>query len=337
LLIETSATEARRLESGAGAVVPGRLRLLIVVVNYRTPGLTIECLRSLRDEVTAVEGCHVVVVDNGSGDGSAQQIERQIEQQGWDWVTLLALQNNGGFSFGNNRGWETAKHADYVLLLNSDTVVHAGCLTHCYRVMESDATIGALSCLVLNADGTVQNVARRIPTVLNQLACALGLPWRWPNWFGGADTEDPGWDRRGTSRDVGWIGGAFMFLRGDLVRRIGLLDEAFFFYGEDIEFCHRTWRSGYRVRYDPGASITHYGGASSDPTRLPVRLQNAHRWHARYLVQRKCNGRLSAWLLRLSDLTTYGARLVYFACAGRTTGSKYSDVRRSLSIMFGRV
>lgn len=308
------------------------IQIGVLIVNYRTPQLTIDCLRSLAPEVATVAPTVVVVVDNGSGDGSAELIRSEIESQNWHWARLVDAARNLGFAGGNNLAWQHVTRCRYVLLLNSDTVVNPGCLRHCHMAMEADATIGAMSCLVLNADGTVQNVTRRFPTPLNQLACRLGLPWRWPRLFGGADTEDPTWDRRTVKRDVGWIGGAFMFLRGDMVRRIGLLDESFFFYGEDIEFCHRIWRSGYRVHFDPASSIVHYGGASSDPTRLASETQNAHRREARYLVQRKCHGRTAAWLMRASDLGVCTLRLLARSCSGRSVTPERREIRQLLSV-----
>jgi GT2 family glycosyltransferase len=125
-----------------------------------------------------------------------------------------------------------------------------------------------------------------------------------------------------------------MLLRGELVRRIGLLDEEFFFYGEDIEICHRIWRAGYRVHYDPGASITHLGGGSSDPSRLAVEQRSLHRWQARYLVQRKCYGAWAAWLLRTIDITAYSLRRLRLAIGGQRRSERYRlvcDVLRLLT------
>lgn len=269
----------------------------------------------------------VVVVDNASGDGSPERIEQVVRREQWDWCRVIRAERNGGFACGNNLGWALVRDARYVLLLNSDTIVHSGCLSQSLKYMEQHDSIGAMSCRVLNADGSIQNVARRVPTPLNQLVSALGLPWYLPGAFAWADTEDPGWDRNSAARDVGWLGGAFMLLRGDVVRRIGLLDEAFFFYGEDIEFCHRLRRSGWRVHYAPVGTITHLGGASSDPTRLPASQRLAHRWAARYLVQRKCHGAWAAALVRLIDVLAYRTR---FLLAG-LGGSRSEEKRRELA------
>lgn len=289
-----------------------------MVVNYRTPDVTVACLRSLAAELPHVPGARVVVVDNGSGDGSAGRIQAAIEAGAWaGWVTLLALRENGGFAYGNNRGIETAPRARHYLLLNSDTVVSTGSLRHCLALLERDPGIGAMSCLLLNEDGSVQNVARRFPTRLRRAAGALGLPWKLPRLFGWADLDDPSWDRRTTRRDVDWLGGAFLLVRGDVLRRIGGLDEDFFFYGEDIAFCHRVWSSGSRCHYDPGTSIVHYGGTSSDPSRLASGARLAHAWRARHLVHAKLYGESSAARFLAFERAVHAARVLYYRCVGR--------------------
>lgn len=290
-----------------------------MVVNYRTPDVTIACLRSLAGEIPHLPGARVVVVDNGSGDGSAERIQAAVEEQSWGgWASTLPLRENGGFAYGNNRGVETAPGARHYLLLNSDTVVAPGALRYCLGVLERDPGIGAMSCLLLNGDGTVQNVARRFPTPLRRAAGALGLPWKLPRLFAWADLDDPSWDRRTTRRDVDWLGGAFLLVRGEVLRRIGGLDEDFFFYGEDIAFCHRVWRGGSRCHYDPGASVVHYGGTSSDPSRLASGERLAHAWRARHLVHAKLYGERSAARFLAFERVVHAMRLGYYRCVGRS-------------------
>jgi GT2 family glycosyltransferase len=278
-------------------------RILIAVINYRTPELTIACLASLAPELTRIPDARVVVVDNASGDGSTEKLEAAIRERGWaERVELLTSERNLGFAGGNNLALAHGEPAEYVLLLNSDTIVHGGCLQRCLEVMEGDAQIGAMSCRVLNVDGSIQNVARKFPTPLLMTVAALGLPWKLPRLFGWADAEDLGWDRAATARDVDWLGGAFLFVRSSVFGGRVRLDDEFFFYGEDVEFCHRIGQGGFRLRYDPVASIVHLGGASSDPSRMPSSLQSARQWRARYLVQRKCWGPVAALWVRGIDL-----------------------------------
>jgi hypothetical protein len=228
-----------------------------------------------------------------------------------------------------------ADKPQYVLLLNSDTVVHPGTLAHCFRVMEAEPDIGLISCQVLNSDGTLQNVTRQFPTPLTQVISAFGLPWLLPRWFGWANVSETSDELLRQKRDCDWIGGAFMFIRREALDHVGGLDESFFFYGEDIEFCHRFHKAGYRVHYDPGAGggITHLGGASSDPTRVTAKARMAYAWQARYMVQRKCYGAWAAWLVRAADITAFGLRKIRLIFRGRQDTDDYRMVSEILRLL----
>lgn len=314
------------------------MKLKIVIVNFRTPDLTIQCLESLRDEVAAIGDAKVMVVENGSGDDSLACVSAAIKNNNWgEWIDLIAHPENLGFAGGNNLGVQHGEQADYVLLLNSDTIVDPGCLQHCLDVMDRESDIGILGCRVKSVDGSLQSMARKFPTPLRTIVSALGLPWRLPRLFRWADTEDAGWDRETTKRDVDWLGGVFMLIRRELLDRTGVLDDDFFFYGEDIEFCHRAKRAGYRRRYDPTVAIMHLGGGSSDPERMPAAKRTVHQWRARYLVQRKCFGRIAAFAVRMTDLMMCGLRLIWLRLTGRKNAARYEDARSVWSILRGRL
>lgn len=319
-------------------------RLLIVVVNYRTPDLTTACLASLAADPWVADRANVVVVENGSGDDSAAQLRQQTAR--WPWVSLVVSEKNLGFAGGNNLGLRAAMGGDsggisdtplsalrsplfdYVLLLNSDTIVQSGTLEQCIALMDREPRVGAMSCRVLNADGTVQNVARKFPSPLKAILAGLGLPWKFPRLFGWADTDDGSWDRSTQARDVAWLGGAFLMLRPEAFGGVIRLDEDFFFYGEDVEICHRAWQAGYRCHYALVGDITHLGGASSDPGRLPESDRSLHQWRARYLVQRKLYGRWAEWLVRGFDVLTIGCRLGKAWLRAGANPSRYHALRQ---------
>ena len=307
--------------------------LLVVIVNFRTPDVTIQCLRSLVDQVRDVPGTTVVVADNASGDDSVARLHAAINAEGWSgWCTLVSLPKNGGFSYGNNRGIEAGPRARHVLLLNSDTIVHAGCFKACLELMDRSPDVGILGCTLLNADGSIQNSCRKFPTPRRLISCMIGLPFKFPGLFAQDDTDDPSWDRT-TPHDVDWLMGAFMLIRGDALERLGGLSETFFFYGEDIEICHRYMQAGYRRLYDPVGTITHLGGASSDPTRMPRNARSAHHWRGRYLVQRLCYGRVAEWLVRVVDIAVHAARGGWHRVrSGRASGvfQYHRDVLRTI-------
>ncbi len=312
-------------------------KLAILIVNYRTPGLTVDCLRSLVPEVQANPVTRVLVVENGSGDDSAAVLGTAIESNGWaPWCELIVAGRNWGFAGGNNRAYERLRDtggARYILLLNSDTIVQPGSLAFSLAVMERDQTIGAMSCRLLNRDGSAQNVCRRFPSPARCLAATFSLPWRLPSLFGWADCDDEGWDRNTVARDVDWLGGAFMLLRGEWVDRHGLLDERFFFYGEDIEICYRVRRSGLRCRYEPGATVVHLGGASSDPSRMTAGKRSIHGWRGRYLVQRYCYGTMADWFLRFQDLCNVGLRVAWGRLRGRSKTPSHITMADELNIL----
>jgi len=299
-------------------------------VNYRTPKLTIESIESLAKEAARVPGVRAVVVENDSGDDSAERLRAAIAENHWDFVDLVTSDRNRGFSGGNNLGIARGEPAEFVLLLNSDTIMHEGCLERCLTVMKEHPEAGAMSCRVLNADGSIQNVTRRFPTPALSTCAALGLPWKLPSLFAWADAEDMDWDRTTTARDVDWLGGAFLFVRSSAFGGKVRLDEDFFFYGEDVVFSHVLKERGFTRRYDPVASIVHLGGASSDPSRMPTGRRAVQRVKARYMVQAKCWGPAAARWLRGVDVVTTSAKLLVALSRGGAGAEKVGRLREQL-------
>lgn len=314
------------------------LELAIVILNYRTPALTIDCLRTLAAERADTPAFHVWLLDNASGDDSVPRLEAALRDEGWQaFVTLLPQARNTGFAGGNNIGIAAALAHDppprCVLLLNSDTRVHPGCLRAALTALARDPAIGILSCMLENRDGSVQNVCWRFPTPLRETVRALALPYVLPRLFAWAETADRRWDRRAGARDVEWVGGAFMLLRAETLRRLGGLDETFFFYGEDIEWCHRVRRHGLRVRFDPAGAITHLGGASSDPTRMADRRRATLMWFARFRVQRKLYGRLAEAWLRGVYVGVFAAKVLWLLVTGRRATPRFQGAVAGFSVL----
>ncbi len=317
------------------------MSLAIIIINFRTPAVTIDCLQSLAPQIDDLPGSHVFLIDNASGDDSVDRLREQIEKAGWGrWITFTASPVNTGFAGGNNLGIKQILASDtpfqFVLLLNSDTIAGPKVLQYTVAKMQADAKIGILSCLLLNRDQSVQNAARRLPTPLRLAARNMSLPWIFPKMFAWANLEHPDWDRRTETRDVGWVGGAFMLIRREVIDRIGPLDEAFFFYGEDVEYCHRATRAGWKIRYDPGASIVHLGGASSDSSRLAARQRDALTWKARYLLQRRCYGLAAEYFVRGTDIFIFGFRYLKLLLSGRKNTPEFATQRDVLAILLAR-
>jgi len=314
-------------------------RLVVIVLNFRTPDVTIDCLKTLAQETAGNPGMKVILVDNASGDDSVPRIEAAIRDNGWTggWLEFRPFDKNLGFAGGNNLVLREQMALEnppaYLLLLNSDTLVSPGCIAACTKVMQEGAAIGAMSCMLRNRDGSVQNICRKFPTPLRESVRAFGLPWLVPPLFKWADLEDSGWDRTSGPRDVDWISGAFFFARTDALQEAGVLDQEFFFYGEDCEWCHRIWEHGWKIHFDPAPEIVHLGGASSDSTRVRNRQREIYTWKARFLIQRKCYGRLAERLVRGCYMTMFILRIGFASVTGRGHSEKTAGMRESLDIL----
>jgi GT2 family glycosyltransferase len=240
------------------------MTLLVVIVNYRTTDLALECLQSLRDEVGTVSGTRVVVVDNASGDDSVARLEAAVST--WDWATVQPLEQNGGFAAGNNAAIRPTLGAAgaprYVLLLNPDTILRPGALRALVEFMERQPDVGIAGSRLEEPDGTPQRSAFRFPSVLGELEGGLRLGLasqlleRWvvapavPTMAGPTD----------------WVAGACMMIRSAVFTAIGLLDEGYFMYFEEVDFCHRARRAGWPCWYVPTAQVVHLVGQSSGVT-----------------------------------------------------------------------
>ena len=230
----------------------------IVIVSFNTAALTRQCLEKVR-ACTDDLSCEVIVVDNASHDGSADMVAAEFPR-----VRLIRLSKNRGFAGGNNPGIRAAA-GRYVLLLNSDAILTPGVLHNSLAHMEAHPNIGILGCRLTNPDGSLQPSARMLPGPLNKLLHVSGLASRFPKsrFFGRVDFS---WWDHSAPRSVGWVVGAFFMIRRKVVEQIGVLDERYFLYFEEIDFCRTARRAGWDVVFYPGASVVHLGGQSSTNT-----------------------------------------------------------------------
>lgn len=271
--------------------------LLIVLVNYRTPSLTIDCLRSLQAEVQALSEVSVVVVDNASGDDSVNKIQTAIQTEGWDkWASIIDSEYNGGFAFGNNLAIRLAlkSHSppSYVLLLNPDTIVRPNAIKILVDFMNRNSQVGIAGSRLENLDGTPQRSAFRFPTLLSELDSGLRLgvfSKLLSKWI-----VAPPVSEEICSTD--WVAGASMIVRREVFEQVGLMDESYFMYSEETDFCLQAKKAGWSCWYVPQSRVVHLVGQSSgvnntkhQPKRLPQYLFDSRR---RYFI--KNYGRLYA-------------------------------------------
>jgi hypothetical protein len=236
----------------------------IVIVNYRTPKLTIDSLRSLSMQVADLGDGRVVVVDNDSRDGSVEMLTSAIKREAWSrWVSVISLDHNGGFAYGNNAGIRTAlassNHADYVMLLNPDTVAREGAVKALVKFMDNHPRAGIAGSLLENADGGLECSAHRIHTPLSELdaGARLGLLSRLLHRYvvwGSPDAE---------ARQCDWVSGASLLVRREVVEQLGLMDDGYFLYFEEADFCWRAKQAGWEIWYVPGSRVMHLEGAAT--------------------------------------------------------------------------
>ncbi|MBF2049605.1 MAG: glycosyltransferase family 2 protein [Elainella sp. C42_A2020_010] len=250
-------------------------RLHLVVLNYRTPDLTVDCLHSLVDEVKALPGTHVTVVDNASGDSSVEKISSATAQSGWgDWVTFMPLEKNGGYAFGNNAAiraaLDTPHPPEYILLLNPDTVVRPGALKALVDFMDTHPDVGIAGSRLEDLDGTPQRSAFRFPSIFSELDGGLRLgivSQLLATWAVAPPVSD-------VACQTDWVAGASMMVRRQVFETVGLMDEKYFLYFEEVDFCLAAHRAGWPCWYVPESRVVHFVGQSSgvtDTKRQPKR------------------------------------------------------------------
>lgn len=271
--------------------------MCIVIVNYGTASLVVNCLLSISSEVHLLPGIRVVVVDNASKDDSPDRIEAAIIKNKWEqWAELVRSPLNGGFSAGNNIGINHHQ-ADYYLLLNSDTVVTPCALPTLLDAATQNTNTGIFGPLLEDPDGTPQNSCFRFRTPIDEffIASNTGILERLFRW---TPIALPASDQ---PTHTPWISFACVLIRSEVISQVGPLDEGFFMYHEDTDYCQRTRQQGWEVLYWPESHIVHMeGGSSCIDSKLaqhkrPPRYYYASR--SRYIA--KNHGITGLWLANI--------------------------------------
>lgn len=238
-------------------------RIAVSIINYRTRDLTLTCLRSVLDDIGDI-AAHVVVVDNASGDGSADAIADWLATDGAGApVTLVRSPVNTGFSGGHNLGIG-AVEADHYLVLNSDAVLRPGFLRAILEAADAHPDAGLIAPRIETDAGEVQVSQFRFHNPRSELVRAAGTGPLTRLLRRHVVALDPPVDPRA----VEWASFACILLRGDMVRALGPMDEGYFLYFEDAEYCLRAHRAGWGVALAPEAVMVHYRGGSG-----PVKAQ----------------------------------------------------------------
>ena len=289
---------------------PGLVDLLVVIVNYRSADLTIDCLRSLEPEILGRGGGHVVIVENASGADQYDQLRSAIDQHNWHgWVTLIAADRNGGFAAGNNVAIRWALNwpmpPDLVWLLNPDTVVRPGALPGLEEFLATHPQVGMAGSRLEHPDGTPQNSAFRFPSLLGELEGGLR--------FGPASrllrnraVVQP---LAHEARQVDWVAGASLMIRRAVFDAVGLLDDGFFMYFEEVDFCRRALAGGWPCWYVPESRVIHLVGQSSNVTSATGTLKRRPKYwfdaRQRYFLAH--HGRVRTLMANLLHVAAFGS------------------------------
>lgn len=255
-------TDASRTEV-SNTIKNGEIDVGIIIVNYNTRQLTLDCLASVYASETSYQ-YEIIVVDNASRDDSVQAIQDMYPD-----IRMIANANNTGFAVANNQGMDIA-NGRYILLLNSDTVIQPDTLHTMVYFMDRHPEMGASGCKVILPDGSLDKACKRgFPTPSASFYYAFGISRLFPDrpkfnqyQLGHLSPDD--------EYPVDCLVGAFMLVRRETIEQVGGLDETFFMYGEDIDWCYRIKEAGWGIFYYPRTYIVHYKGGSA--RRKPLKI-----------------------------------------------------------------
>lgn len=281
------------------------LDLTISIVHTDNRARLEKCLRSIEAGTRAIT-YEIIVVDNASTDGGAEMVRREFPQ-----VQLLCIPTRRGFSAGHNLALARGR-GRYLLILNDDTELVADCFERLVHFMDAHPEAGACGPKLLNPDGSLQRTANRFPTLTYGIFEALALNRFFPNNPIQRANIYAEWDRS-TTRAVDAVSGACLLVRREVMEQVGLLDENFFLYSEEVDWCYRLARAGWQVYYVAEAQLVHYGGQSTahcDPTWLR-RIY----WNSFFYYYRKHYGLGAYRLLRLLFQARLLARWGWYAIA----------------------
>jgi GT2 family glycosyltransferase len=273
----------------------------VVIVSWNTCDILRGCLRSIYQQTREIS-FEVFVVDNNSHDGSADMVEAEFPE-----VKLIRNSQNKGFAAACNQAMRMAS-ARYILLLNPDTIILDDAISRCVRYADLNPDVGVVGCQVLEDEHRISPTGFSFPSPLNVFLALSGLSRIFPRsrLFG---RPDLGWWDRETERDVDVVTGMFMLARREAIEQVGLMDESYFVYAEEADWCLRFFQAGWRRVFIPSARIIHLdGGAKSSSqvsTRMFVQLQKSTMiYHGKNL------GLAAWWLLKVIYIASNFVRMV---------------------------
>jgi GT2 family glycosyltransferase/peptidoglycan/xylan/chitin deacetylase (PgdA/CDA1 family) len=233
----------------------------IIIVNFNTKDLLRDCLSSIFTQAGNVD-YKVIVVDNASIDGSPEMVKNVFPR-----VTLIENSENRGYAAACNQGMRIAE-GKYILLLNSDVLICDSAIEKAVRYADSHPKVGIIGCQVWESEDKIMMTCFRFPNIIDLLLNASGLSrlFKHNNFFG---RERMYWWKRDSERRVDVVPGVFMLVRHEAIDQVGLMDESYFFYSEEVDWCYRFSKAGWPTIFWPGARIIHVGGGAQSSKKTP--------------------------------------------------------------------
>jgi len=287
------------------------LDVSIIIVNWNTRDILRDCLRSVYEQTQAIT-FKVIIVDNASRDGSAEMVKEEFPQ-----AILIENSQNRGFAAANNQAIKTAG-GRYVLLLNSDTVVLDNAIAKAVKFADEHPYTAVVGCRVLNRDYTLQRTCFIYPSLLNTFLAATYLYKIFPKsrFFG---REQMTWWDYNDVREVEAVCGCFLLARKEAIDQVGRIDEKYYVYGEETDWCYRFKKNGWKIMFTPGAQIIHYGGQTTK--RLPDKFL-LQLYGAKLIFIRKHKSKPAFFLARLLTALFFSVRVPYWLVVEIFGGSK---------------
>ena len=283
--------------------------VLVVIVNYKVAARVIDCLTSLEPQIADYGNAQVLVVDNDSQDGSFEAIRNHVaEKELNDWVTVLASDKNGGYAYGNNVGIgpaiEAESGAEYFWLLNPDTIAKDNALSGLVDFLQKHPEAGICGSALENEDGSDCSICFRFPNIFSEFERSIRLgfvtkllsKWKVPIEMGNQEEM------------VDWLPGASFMIRRSVFETIGLLDDEYFLYYEETDFCLNAKKKGWQCWYVPSSKVMHVAGESTGLAGIGIKEKRPKR-----LPQYLFDSRMRYFLKNHGVIYTFFADVLWIA------------------------
>jgi GT2 family glycosyltransferase len=293
----------------------------IIIVNWNTRQITINCINSIVENT--IIPYEIIVIDNCSTDGSQEALGKI------NLIKLIRNDANVGFAKANNQGMLIAQ-GDVFLLLNSDTIILGNAIEDAYRILKSDPTFAMVGCKLLNEDLTLQRSCSFFPSLLTPILGKQIVSKIRNKYFPFFSTRlDSAYldEEHDQPLFPDWIMGAFMMVRKEAVDQVGMFDEDYFMYDEDMDWCYRFKKAGWGIHYIPDTAIVHFGGASS--SAVPRKTMARH-VASTLLFFIKHHGTLACKLYAIVNVIALTIEVLFLLITFRFIGQKRLQILKQL-------